>query len=196
MAKKKKVPSVKVLCLTHSYFVDHRPMKDGKLAGVIQFHEHEVPHPDPTDKERAAGGTVILGIADVPEDLYEEYYETHPSFKLLDEFLEEDGEADRLESAATVEDTDDEDEEVEVDAKADDEDNEDGEEKGGEGDQGGGSPNPLAGVDFASDNAMELAAELGLSADDMGKVRPTGKGGAYIVPDVRKASKKRGAATE
>ena len=72
MPKKKQAPSVKVICLTHSYYVDPRPMNDGRLGSVLQFHEHEVPHPDPTEGERAAGATVILRVADVPEEHVQE----------------------------------------------------------------------------------------------------------------------------
>lgn len=48
----------------------------------------------------------------------------------------------------------------------------------------GGEPHPLAGVEFASDEAMELALEAGLTAGDLAGHTPTGRGG-YVVGDVR-----------
>lgn len=45
----------------------------------------------------------------------------------------------------------------------------------------------LAGVDFASDEAAELAAELGVTAARLQRSTPTGKNG-YTVADVRAAA--------
>lgn len=45
----------------------------------------------------------------------------------------------------------------------------------------------LSGVDFASDEAAELAAELGLTAAVLGRKTPSGKNG-YTVADVRAAA--------
>ncbi len=42
----------------------------------------------------------------------------------------------------------------------------------------------LAGIDFASDNAAELAADLGLVASNFDGLTPSGKGG-YTVRDVK-----------
>ena len=46
---------------------------------------------------------------------------------------------------------------------------------------------PTAGLDFASDEAAELAAELGLTAAVLGRKTPSGKNG-YTVADVRAAA--------
>ena len=46
----------------------------------------------------------------------------------------------------------------------------------------------LAGIDFASDNSAELAADLGLVASDFDGREPSGKGG-YTSRDVRRAAK-------
>ena len=43
---------------------------------------------------------------------------------------------------------------------------------------------------------MELAAELGLGAEDFADIEPTGQGEQYIVKDVRKASKAKIAASK
>lgn len=49
-------------------------------------------------------------------------------------------------------------------------------------------PGPLSGVDFASDEASELASELGLTSAELGRITPTGKSGGYTVADVRAAA--------
>lgn len=47
----------------------------------------------------------------------------------------------------------------------------------------------LAGIDFASDEAAELAAEAGLTAQDLKRSTPTGATGGYTVADVKAAAK-------
>lgn len=51
---------------------------------------------------------------------------------------------------------------------------------------------PLAGIDFASDEAAELAATLGLSAEILKRKTPSGKTGGFTVADVRAADNNRG----
>ena len=188
---------VKVLILTYSYFVDSRPMRGGKHDEGIQFNEHDVAHPEIA--HRALGERAILGVADVPEELYEEFYKGHPAFVLLAEYEEmvrdEVAAAQKAERAArgVVETEDDLEEDqgvLEVGEGAGPVQG-GGQEKPPESPKQETTPNPLAGVNFASDRAGEVAAELGLTADDMGKIRPGGKGMAYTVPNVRSANKKR-----
>jgi len=48
-------------------------------------------------------------------------------------------------------------------------------------------PGVLAGVDFASDEAAELAISLGLTARSLAGCTPSGRSGGYTVADVRAA---------
>lgn len=47
------------------------------------------------------------------------------------------------------------------------------------------TPNPLSAVDFASDQAAELAADSGLTEDDFAGHNPTGANSAFNIADVR-----------
>lgn len=53
----------------------------------------------------------------------------------------------------------------------------------------GDEPHGLAGVDFASDEAAELAIASGLDARTLGRFTPSGSAGGYTVADVRAAAK-------
>lgn len=177
--------TVRVLCLTHSYFVDTRPMNAGKAKGEIQFLDANVPHPEGemVDGEVAM---VVLGMAHVPMELYEEFYGDHPSFQRVEDYMasvrkkiaaaENKGAEITLEVEEKVDDAP---EPITIDE-----------------DPFAESPNPLHGVDFRSDNAAELAMSLGLSAADFVDVRPGGSGKQYVVPDVRRANKAKIAASK
>lgn len=48
---------------------------------------------------------------------------------------------------------------------------------------------PLAGVNFASDEAAEAAAALGCTRAELDPITPSGRGGGYTVADVKAAAR-------
>lgn len=62
----------RVFILTYDHHVDRRPVQDG--LPEVRF--------EPTKVTLENGGRVLLGTADVPTDVAERYYATHPSFRV------------------------------------------------------------------------------------------------------------------
>lgn len=171
----------RVLILTHGFLHDRR--------NGTTFHECIVANPDPAASPKSK---VRLGVAeDVDPAIVREYFLGHRNYQVsgyTDEELYPDGVPEEILAAREAA------EEVDPPDPTEDQpggmESSEGGPGAGEEDAGKGTPNPLAGVDFDNDNAMELAAELGLTKADMKKVAASGKSGGYLTKDVRLANKK------
>ena len=168
----------RVLILTHGFLHDRR--------NGVTFHENIVANPAPDAKP---GSQVRLGVAeDVDPAIVREYFLGHRNYLVSgysDEELWPDGVPEEILDAREASEAPDPPDPAEDPP----------EDKGPPGKDpgagGGTATNPLAGVDFDNDNAMEMAAEMGLTKAHMKKVAPSGKSGGYLTKDVRLANKKR-----
>ena len=174
---------VQVLSLTHSFFVDVRPMVEG--GDKVIFHEMLVSNPDP---ESHPESKVYLGVAQVREDVYKEFYEKHRSFQLYVEGPRSSQEIPDISFEEEVEETPPEDGEGTEEGSSEDSESSNEEEADDEVPPVG---NPLAGVNFRTDRGGEVAAQMGLTSEDFSGMDPSGKGGSFTVQDVRKANKRK-----
>jgi hypothetical protein len=164
-----------VFILTHSYFNDRR--------SDVMFTETVIKNPDP-DAEQ--GSCIRVGFAeDVPAEMVRAYYLGHRNYIVegyTDEELYPDGVPEAVLEAR----------EGPVEATEE----EDGADVGEEAQEAPedvpeSQANPLAGIDFDTDNAAELAATFNLSADDFHGITPSGSEGGFLTKDVRLANKNR-----